>query len=358
MSKMKTAEMTVEKTIAQVTDEPDVLLEVHDLKKYFPITKGLLQRQVGAVRAVDGISFTIKEGETVGLVGESGSGKTVTGRTVLQIYEPTAGDVIFDGINLVELKGQALQRLRRRMQTIFQNPYSSLDPRMPVGRLIREPMEVHDLYDSQKERRERVNELLELVGLSPIFAERYPLEFSGGQRQRIAIARALASEPDFIVCDDPISALDVSIQAQIVNLLQDLQQRLDVTYLFIAQDLSMLRFICDRIMIMYLGKIMENTNRVAVYEDPLHPYTQAVLSAVPIPDPDVEETRERIHLEGDLPDPADPPLGCNFSGRCHKREVVREKYGIDCGVIEPLFVEVKPDHWTACHLYEACQPAA
>lgn len=250
----------------------------------------------------------------------------------------------FDGVDLTKLKRNELQRFRRRMQTIFQNPYSSLDPRMPVGRIISEPLEVHGIYDNRKERRQRVEEILNLVGLSPIFAERYPLEFSGGQRQRVGITRALASSPEFVVCDDPISALDVSIQAQIVNLLQDLQEQFGVTYLFIAQDLSMLRYICNRIMLMYLGKVVEIADRISIYEKPLHPYTQALLSAVPIPDPEVEAKRKRIYLSGELPNPANPPTCCRFSTRC---PVVMDV----CKVQDPKFKEMESGHWVACHLY-------
>jgi oligopeptide transport system ATP-binding protein len=323
----------------------DVLLEVHNLKKYFPITSGVLKRKVGDIKAVDGITFDIHKGETLGLVGESGCGKTVAARSILQIYKPTEGEVIFDDVDLVKIPRRKLQRFRRRMAPIFQNPYASLDPRMPVGRIISEPMEVHNLYKSRKERRARVEEILTLVGLSPIFAERYPLEFSGGQRQRVGIARALASNPDFIVCDDPISALDVSIQAQIVNLLQDLQEKFGVTYLFIAQDLSMLRYICDRMMMMYLGKIIEVANRIEIYDNPLHPYTRAVLSAVPIPDPEVEAKRKRIPIDGELPDPANPPVGCNFCTRCPEVMDI-------CKEVEPIWQDVGGGHYVACHLYE------
>lgn len=334
----------MEESMSNEHADTDVLVKVRNLKKYFPITEGVLKRKVGDIRAVDDISFDIHRGETLGLVGESGCGKTVASRSILQIYRPTSGQVLFDGVDLASLSDRELQSLRRRMQPIFQNPYASLDPRMTVGRIISEPMEVHNLYDSRQERRKHVEDILSLVGLSPVFAERYPLEFSGGQRQRIGIARALASDPDFIVCDDPISALDVSIQAQIVNLLQDLQEEFGVTYLFIAQDLSMLRYICDRIMIMYLGKIVEIADHFEIYENPLHPYTQAVLSAVPIPDPEVEATRQRIPLSGEIPNPANPPLGCNFCTRCPAvMEICKEQ--------EPEFRELSPGHWVACHLY-------
>ncbi|MBN1580486.1 MAG: dipeptide ABC transporter ATP-binding protein [Anaerolineae bacterium] len=323
--------------------ERQVLVRVDNLKKHFPITRGIVfQRQVGAIKAVDGISFDVLHGETLGLVGESGCGKSTTGRTVLQLYRPTEGDVYFEGENLVEMKGEALRRQRRKMQMIFQDPYASLNPRMTVGNIIGEPLEVHHVA-SGKERQERVQELLKLVGLNPYFINRYPHEFSGGQRQRIGVARALALNPSFIVCDEPISALDVSIQAQVVNLLEELQGELGLTYLFIAHDLSMVRHISDRVAVMYLGKIVELTDRDSLYADPQHPYTQALLSAVPIPDPVVEETRQRIILEGDVPSPANPPIGCNFSTRCPKVMQV-------CKEVEPEFKEIAPDHWCACHL--------
>ncbi len=321
----------------------EVLVRVEGLKKYFPITRGIvIQRHIGDVKAVDGISFEIYRGETLGLVGESGCGKSTTGRTILQLYRPTAGEVYFDGVNLVQLKGNALRRMRRRMQMIFQDPYASLNPRMTVGNIIAEPLEVHGVAGG-KEKRERVQELLQLVGLNPYFINRYPHEFSGGQRQRIGIARALALQPDFIVCDEPISALDVSIQAQVVNLLEELQERFGLTYLFIAHDLSMVRHISDRVAVMYLGKIVELTDRDSLYTNPLHPYTQALLSAVPIPDPVIEERRERIILEGDVPSPANPPRGCNFSTRCPVAMEV-------CFEVEPELKEVASGHRVACHL--------
>jgi oligopeptide transport system ATP-binding protein len=323
--------------------EKEVLVRVDNLKKYFPITRGIIfQRQVGAIKAVDGISFGVYRGETLGLVGESGCGKSTTGRTVLQLYRPTEGDVYFEGENLVEMKGEMLRRQRKKMQMIFQDPYASLNPRMTVGNIIGEPLEVHHVA-SGKERQERVQELLRVVGLNPYFINRYPHEFSGGQRQRIGVARALALNPSFIVCDEPISALDVSIQAQVVNLLEDLQKELNLTYLFIAHDLSMVRHISDRVAVMYLGKIVELTDRDMLYADPQHPYTQALLSAVPIPDPEVEEKRQRIILEGDVPSPANPPVGCNFSTRCPKVMQI-------CKEVEPEFKEIAPDHWCACHL--------
>jgi len=317
------------------------LIQVRNLKMHFPITRGLLiQRKVGAIKAVDGISFDIKRGETLGLVGESGCGKSTTGRALLQLYRPTSGDVFFEGDNLTKLSGERLRRMRRRMQMIFQDPYASLNPRMTVGDIIGEPLVVHNISSGQA-RRERVQELLRIVGLNPYFVNRYPHEFSGGQRQRIGVARALAVQPDFIVCDEPISALDVSIQAQIINLLEELQGQFNLTYLFIAHDLSVVRHISDRIAVMYLGKIVELTDRKTLYDKPLHPYTQALLSAVPIPDPVVEEKRRRVILEGDVPSPANPPLGCHFCTRCPAvMDICKEQ--------EPEFVDVGGGHWVAC----------
>lgn len=323
----------------------DVILSVRGLKKHFPITSGFIfQREVGAIKAVDGVDFDIFRGETLGLVGESGCGKSTTGRTVLQLYRPTAGTVMFEGQNLVELKGEPLRKMRRRMQMIFQDPYASLNPRMSVGRIISEPLFVHNVGTS-KERTERVQYLLDKVGLNPYFVNRYPHEFSGGQRQRIGIARALALNPSLIVADEPISALDVSIQAQVVNLLQDLQRELGLTYLFIAHDLSMVRHICDRVAVMYLGKIVELAPADELYTNPLHPYTQALLSAVPIPDPEAERKRQRIILAGDVPSPANPPDGCNFNTRCPVAvEACFRKEN------EPELREVLPGHFVACHL--------
>lgn len=322
----------------------EVLVKVENLKKYFPITRGIVfQKEIGAVRAVDDISFEIHRGETLGLVGESGCGKSTTGRTIIQLYRPTSGKVYYQDQDLSDLKGGDLRHLRRNMQIIFQDPYASLDPRMTVGNIIAEPLEIHGIGKSKKERRERVKELLRLVGLNPYFINRYPHEFSGGQRQRIGVARALALEPEFIVCDEPISALDVSIQAQVVNLLEELQDSLGLTYLFIAHDLSMVRHISDRTAVMYLGKIVELAEREELYNNPLHPYTQALLSAVPIPDPVAERNRQRVILEGDVPSPANPPPGCNFHPRCPIAvEICRQE--------EPEWREVIPDHWVACHL--------
>jgi oligopeptide transport system ATP-binding protein len=321
----------------------EVLLRVDNLVKHFPITRGILvQRQVGAVHAVDGITFDIHRGETLGLVGESGCGKSTTGRTILQLYRPTSGSVQFGDVDLVQLKGEDLRKTRRKMQMIFQDPYASLNPRMTVGEIVGEPLVVHKIA-SQKEINERVANLLELVGLNPSFANRYPHEFSGGQRQRIGVARALALQPSFIVCDEPISALDVSIQAQVVNLLEDLQKQFNLTYLFIAHDLSMVRHISDRVAVMYLGVIVELADRNELYDNPLHPYTQALLSAVPIPDPIIEEKRERTILTGDVPSPVNPPSGCRFRTRCPIAEAI-------CAETRPDWREMRPGHYVACHL--------
>ena len=322
----------------------NVLVRVENLTKYFPITQGIIiQRQIGAVKAVDNVSFNIREGETLGLVGESGCGKSTTGRTILQLYRPTSGKVYYQDQDLTTLKGEDLRQMRRFMQIIFQDPYASLNPRLTVGDIIGEPLEVHRVEKSKKKRQERVQELLRLVGLNPYFINRYPHEFSGGQRQRIGVARALALQPKFIICDEPISALDVSIQAQVVNLLEKLQDEFGLTYLFIAHDLSMVRYISDRTAVMYLGKIVELAEREELYSHPLHPYTQALLSAVPVPDPVVERTRQRIILTGDVPSPANPPSGCNFHPRCPRAQQV-------CQEVEPEWREVSPSHWVACHL--------
>lgn len=332
-------------SVATASSSPsnrEVLLSVRNLKKYFPIKKGFIfSRETIAVKAVDNISFDIYRGETLGLVGESGCGKSTTGRTILQLHRATEGEVLYEGENLVKMRGNRLREMRREIQIIFQDPYASLNPRMDIERIVAEPLLVHGI-GNEESRSRRVGELLELVGLNPYFADRYPHEFSGGQRQRIGIARALALDPNFIVADEPISALDVSIQAQVVNLLQDLQKELGLTYLFIAHDLSMVRHICDRVAVMYLGKIVELAESEELYTNPLHPYTQALLSAVPVPDPEVEENRQRIILKGDLPSPANPPVGCNFNTRC--------PVAVDaCFEIEPELIEVKPGHWVACH---------
>ena len=324
--------------------QAEVLLRVENLRKYFPIRRGVFQRHVGDVKAVDGVSFDVYRGETLGLVGESGCGKTTTGRTIIRLYEPTDGQVDFEGVDLASIKGRQLRQMRRKMQMVFQDPYASLSPRMSVLGIVGEPLEVHHVARGN-ERKERVAELLEIVGMDPAFMNRYPHEFSGGQRQRIGLARALALNPDLIICDEPISALDVSIQAQVVNLLEELQDRLGLTYIFIAHDLSMVRHISDRVAVMYLGKIVELTGRDTLYSNPLHPYTQALLSAVPVPDPFIEEKRQRIILQGDLPSPANPPVGCNFSTRC--------PVAIDtCFEAEPELVEVAGGHQCACYLVQ------
>jgi len=322
----------------------NVLIKVDNLTKHFPILRGaILQRQVGAVQAVDKVSFEIREGETLGLVGESGCGKSTTGRSIVQLLRPTSGKVLYRGKDLTQLKGEELRHERRNMQFIFQDPYASLNPRMTVGEIVGEPLDIHGLERSRKERNERVKVLLRLVGLNPYFINRYPHEFSGGQRQRIGVARALALNPEFIVCDEPISALDVSIQAQVVNLLEELQARFGLTYLFIAHDLSMVRHISDRTAVMYLGKVVELATRDELYNHPLHPYTQALLSAVPIPDPQVERKRRRIILKGDVPSPVNPPSGCRFHTRCPLAQEI-------CKQAEPEWREAAAGHWVACHL--------
>jgi len=317
------------------------LVVVENLVKYFPVRGGILQRVQAWVQAVDDVSFTIREGETLGLVGESGCGKTTTGRCILQLERPTSGQVIFEGQDLTTLQGEPLRQTRNKMQMIFQDPYASLNPRMTIREIVGEPLDVFNLARG-KEKAERVEYLLKVVGLNPFFASRFPHEFSGGQRQRIGIARALALNPSFIVCDEPISALDVSIQAQVVNLLEDLQKELGLTYLFIAHDLSMVRHIADRVAVMYLGKIMELADQQELYNNPLHPYTQALLSAVPVPDPVVEEKRQRVILTGDVPSPANPPKGCPFNTRCPLAQEV-------CRTQDPEWRQLRPDHWVYCH---------
>ncbi len=326
------------------TPTPAVLVRVDDLKVYFPILKGVFQRKAGDVKAVDGVSFEIFRGETLGLVGESGCGKTTTGRAILQVCRPTKGKIFLENVELSALKKRDLQQVRRRMQMVFQDPYASLNPRLTAGQIVSEPLEIHHLLKG-KDRQARVAELFKLVGLLPDLMYRYPHEFSGGQRQRIGLARALALDPEFIVCDEPIAALDVSIQAQVINLLYDLQERLNLTYLFIAHDLSMVRHMSDRVAVMYLGKIVELTDSNTLYNRPLHPYTQALLSAVPIPDPDIEEERQRIILKGDIPSPANPPKGCHFHTRCFKAQSL-------CSEEEPLFREIQVGHRVACHFAE------
>lgn len=321
-------------------DQP--LLEVKDLQMHFPVNAGLVfQRKVGVVKAVDGVSFSIRHGETLGLVGESGSGKTTVGRSIIQLNRPTAGEIWLDGVDLCTLKGNKLRSMRRRMQMVFQDPYSSLNPRMNIGSIVGEPLIVHKLAASKKEVREQVAELLHVVGLNPSMVDRYPHEFSGGQRQRIGIARAIAVHPDLIVADEPVSALDVSIQAQLINLLEDIQEQFDLTFLFIAHDLSVVRHMSEHIAVMYLGKIMEMSGRAELFEQPLHPYTKALLSAVPVPNPRTELQRERIILQGNIPSPINSPAGCVFNTRC---PVATE----ECTVEVPALKEYSPGHWAAC----------
>ncbi len=316
------------------------LVRVKNLKKYFPIHGGVLGGVIAWVKAVDDVSFDIYEGETLGLVGESGSGKTTAGKTILQLYRPTDGKVYFEGKLINNLKGEELRKLRRNMQIIFQDPYGSLNPRMPISEIIGEPLVVHRLIKSRKEMLDRVVEVMKLVGLRPEYLNRYPHEFSGGQRQRIGIARAIILNPKFVVCDEPVSALDVSIQSQVINLLNDLQEKLKLTYLFIAHDLAVIRHMCDRVVVMYLGKVMEIAENQELFENPLHPYTQALLSAVPVPDPEVK--KERIILKGDIPSPINPPSGCVFHTRCPVAMPI-------CKEVKPKLREIKPGHFVACH---------
>ncbi len=319
-----------------------ILLEVDDLKMHFPVSSGgLFRRREAAIKAVDGVSFYIRRGETLGLVGESGCGKTTTGRCILQLYRPTAGKITFDGRDLSALSSGEMRAMRRKMQIIFQDPYGSLNPRMTVGNIIGEPLLVHKLVEGKAEYRERVAELLERVGLNAYMADRFPHEFSGGQRQRIGVARALAVGPQFIVADEPVSALDVSIQAQMINLLEDMQEQYDLTYLFIAHDLSVVRHISDRVGVMYLGRMVEMAHRDDIYLDPLHPYTRALLSAVPIPDPVLDAQRERIILTGEAPSPSNPPSGCVFHPRCPIATA-------ECSRVAPEMREAQPNHWVAC----------
>lgn len=324
-------------------DNKEVILEVKDLCKYFPVSKGLFKGK-SFVKAVDKVSFTINKGETLGIVGESGCGKTTMGRTILKLYEPTSGQVIFNGKDITKNSIKEMVPLRKEMQMIFQDPYASLNPRMTVGDIIGEAIDIHKLLTGE-ERTERIRSLLSKVGLASDHINRYPHEFSGGQRQRIGIARALAVQPSFIVCDEPISALDVSIQAQVINMLEELQEELGLTYLFIAHDLSMVKHISTHIGVMYLGQMVEKGESNKVYSEALHPYTQALLSAVPIPDPDVAKNNQRIVLEGDIPSPIDPPPGCRFKGRCKYAKPI-------CSEIDPELKEVKPGHFVACHLYD------
>ncbi|CAN5711785.1 dipeptide ABC transporter ATP-binding protein [soil metagenome] len=339
---------TLETTAPARTDAAD-LVSVENLKVYFPIRAGFLQREIGAVKAVDDITFAVRRGETLGLVGESGCGKSTTGRAVIRLREATAGTVRFDGVDLFGLKPDALRQLRRRMQIIFQDPYSSLDPRMTVNSIVSEPIDTHNLKRGSA-KRERVAELLEMVGLDPHYLNRYPHEFSGGQRQRIGVARALAVEPEFIVCDEPISALDVSIQAQVLNLLTDLRARLGLTYLFIAHDLSVVKHISDRVAVMYLGKIVEVGPPEILYAGPGHPYTRALLSAVPVPDPVTERRRKRVILKGDVPSPVNPPSGCRFHTRCWLYEQLGKPE--NCRTDDPELRVLQGDHKAACHYAE------
>lgn len=318
------------------------LVEVRNLKKYFPVTEGiLLQRTVADVKAVDDVSFEIRRGETLGLVGESGCGKTTTGRCILQLERPTSGQILYDGVDLSGLDQKALVPFRRRMQVVFQDPYSSLNPRMKIGQIIAEPMYVHGIEPNAAKRRERVAHLLSVCGLNPGFADRYPHEMSGGQRQRVGIARALAVDPEFIICDEAVSALDVSIQAQVINLLEDLREEFNLTYLFIAHDLSVVRHICHRVAVMYLGHLVEFAPTDELFDRPLHPYTRALLSAVPVPDPEVEQARKHQVVRGEVPSPMNPPSGCVFHPRC--------PIAVDtCPLQVPALREVRPGHWVAC----------
>lgn len=340
-----TVKVVPENVKEKKTQKKEVLLEVKNLKKHFPIKTGILQRTTGSVKAVDGLDFTVNKGETIGIVGESGCGKSTMGRSVIRLYEPTAGEIIYNGRDISYLKEKELRSsIRRDIQMIFQDPFASLNPRKTLGSILEEPFKVHNLH-TPKEREERIENLLEIVGLNAAFKARYPHEFSGGQRQRIGIARALTTEPDLIIADEPVSALDVSIQAQIINLLEDLQDELNLTYIFISHDLSVVRHIADTVGVMYLGKMMELAPKHALFEEPMHPYTQALLSAIPVPRQKNVKKREKIILKGDLPSPSKPPIGCVFHTRC---PMVME----ECKSVIPEFTEKKRDHFVACHLYK------
>ena len=337
---------TLERPAAAYVHDKKNIVEVDDLKVHFPIRSGIFKTVAGSVKAVDGVTFEVRRGETLGLVGESGCGKSTIGRAMIRLREPTSGHVYFDGTDLGSLGGEALRKLRRKMQIIFQDPYGSLDPRMTVGSIVSEPIETHNLARGQA-KRDRVAELLTLVGLDPKYVQRYPHEFSGGQRQRIGVARALAVEPEFIVCDEPISALDVSIQAQVLNLLTDLRKRLGLTYLFVAHDLSVVKHISDRVAVMYLGKVVEIGPPDQLYASPGHPYTRALLSAVPVPDPTAERKRKRVILKGDVPSPVNPPPGCRFHTRCWLYERLGKPE--NCKTIDPPLAELEGEHRAACH---------
>lgn len=333
---------TVEQGKIAADKEKMPLLVVRELKKHFPIKRGLIQRTVGHVRAVDGVSLSVDTGETFGLVGESGCGKSTTGRSILRLIEPTAGEILFEGRDIRKMGSAEMRRMRRKMQIVFQDPYASLNPRYTVRQVLEEPMLIHNLFSTAAERKKRASQLMEIVGLSPSRLDRYPHEFSGGQRQRIGIARALAVDPKLIIADEPVSALDVSVQSQVLNLLDDLQKELGLAYVFIAHDLSVVKHISDRIGVMYLGRMVELSPADALYSEPLHPYSQALLSAVPVPDP--EAKRDRIILQGDLPSPSKPPTGCPFHPRCKDAKDI-------CKTVVPTWEEIRPDHFVACHLY-------
>lgn len=342
--------MNLESAAVETGSEPtavgsasdDALIQIQDLQKYFPVTEGIvIQHTVAQVKAVDGVSFSIRKGETLGLVGESGCGKTTTGRCILRLETPTAGQIIYDGIDIASLSRKEMVKLRQKMQVIFQDPFSSLNPRMKIGEIISEAMHVHGIEPDPQKRQERVAELLTLCGLRPVMADRYPHEMSGGQRQRIGIARALSMDPEFIVCDEAVSALDVSIQAQVINLLEDLRDEFNLTYLFIAHDLSVVRHICQRVAVMYLGKLVELADCDELFDNPLHPYTQALLAAVPIPDPVIEQNRDHQVIQGEVPSPMNPPPGCVFHPRCPR--------AVDsCRKELPSLREITPGHWVAC----------